>query len=88
MEELTQGNAESGGVKVIMKDGREFDEYTEIARGDPRNPLSKEELLDKYWTNIEFSRTISGENAEKVLKMIEDLENLDSVRELVNLLVV
>jgi 2-methylcitrate dehydratase PrpD len=88
MAELTQGNAESGGVKVIMKDGREFDEYTEIARGDPRNPLSKEELLDKYWTNIEFSRTISGENAEKVLKMIEDLENLDSVRELVNLLVV
>jgi hypothetical protein len=30
-----------------MKDGREFDRFTEIARGDPRNPISKEELLAK-----------------------------------------
>jgi 2-methylcitrate dehydratase PrpD len=88
MAELTQGNMESGGVKVIMKDGREFYEFTEIARGDPRNPMSKEELLDKYRTNIEFSRTISRENAEEVLKMVENLENLDSVSKLVDLLIV
>ncbi len=87
MAELTEGNRESGRVKVIMKDGREFDRFTEIARGDPRNPISREELLTKYWMNIEFSRTVTRENAEKVLKMIEDLENLDNVRKLVDLLI-
>lgn len=87
MAELTEGNMESGRVKVIMKDGREFDRFTEIARGDPRNPISREELLAKYRTNIEFSNTISGENAEKVLKMVEDLENLNSVKKLVDLLI-
>jgi 2-methylcitrate dehydratase PrpD len=88
MAELTQGNMESGRVKVIMKDGREFDDFTDIARGDPRKPISREELLAKYWTNIEFSRTISRENAEAVIDIVEDLENLDSVRKLVNLLIV
>lgn len=87
MAELAEGNRESAMVKVIMKDGREFDRFTEIAKGDPRNPLSRKELLDKFWMNIDFSRTITRENAEKVLNLIEDLENLDSVRRLVNLLV-
>ena len=87
MAELTQGNMESGRVKVIMKDGREFDEFTEIASGDPQNPISREELLAKFWTNIDFSRTVSRENAEKVVKMVENLENLDSVRKLADLLI-
>jgi 2-methylcitrate dehydratase PrpD len=87
MAELTEGNMESARIKVIMRDGREFERFTEIARGDPRNPLSRDELIAKFWTNIEFSRTISKDNAQKVLDLIEDLENLDSVRKLVKLLV-
>ena len=87
MAELTKGNMESAQVKVRMKDGREFDKFTDIARGDPRRPISKEELLAKYRMNIEFSNTVSVENAEIVLKMVEDLENLDSVRKLVDLLI-
>ena len=86
MAELTKGNMESGRVKVIMKNGREFDEFTEIASGDPENPISREDLLAKFWTNIEFSRTISRENAEQIIKIVADLENLDDVRKLADLL--
>jgi 2-methylcitrate dehydratase PrpD len=78
---------ESGRVKVIMKDGREFDVFTEIARGDPRRPVSKEDLLAKFRGNIEFSNNISIENGEKVLEIVEDLENLDSAQKLVDLLI-
>jgi 2-methylcitrate dehydratase PrpD len=87
MADLTAGNRESSGVKVIMKDGREFNRFTEIARGDPRNPLPRKELLAKFWMNIDFSRTITRKNAEKIVKMVEDLENLDSVKKLVDLLI-
>jgi 2-methylcitrate dehydratase PrpD len=87
MAELTQGGMESARVKVKMKDGREFDEFTEIASGDPRNPISKEQLMAKFWTNIDFSRTVTRGNAEKFVKMVEDLENLDSVKKLVDLLI-
>jgi len=87
MAELTEGNMESARVKVRMKDGQEFDEYTEIAKGDPRNPMSREELLAKFWTNIDFSRTVPRENAERFVQMVEDLEKLDSVKKLVDLLI-
>jgi 2-methylcitrate dehydratase PrpD len=87
MAELTQGNMESARIKIIMQDGREFSQFTEIARGDPRNPISRDELIAKFWTNIEFSRTITQKNAQKALDLIENLENLDSVRKLVKLLV-
>jgi 2-methylcitrate dehydratase PrpD len=87
MAALTEGNMESGRVKVMMKDGREFDKFVEIAKGDPRNPLSRQELLDKFWMNIDFSRTITRKNALRFVEMVEDLENLDSVRELVDLLI-
>jgi len=88
MAELTEGNMESGRVKVIMKDSREFDRYTEIASGDPRNPISKEGLLTKYRANITFSNTISEENADKVIEMVENLENIDNVKKLIDLIVV
>ncbi|MBN1191746.1 MAG: MmgE/PrpD family protein [Dehalococcoidales bacterium] len=87
MAELTEGNMESARIRAIMQDGREFEQFTEIARGDPRNPLPADELKAKFRTNIEFSRTITMENAEKVLDMVEHLEELDSVRKLVKLLV-
>jgi 2-methylcitrate dehydratase PrpD len=87
MAELTQGGMESARVKVRMKDGREFDEFTDIASGDPRNPISREQLMAKFWTNIDFSRTVTRGNAEKFVKMVEDLENLDSVKKLVDLLI-
>ncbi|MBN2240852.1 MAG: MmgE/PrpD family protein [Dehalococcoidales bacterium] len=87
MEDLTQGNMESGRVKVITKDGRELDKYTEIASGDPKNPVSQEYLLNKYRHNIEFSNTVSVANGEKVLEMIQNLEELDSVKKIVDLLV-
>ncbi len=87
MAELTQGNMESARVKVRTKDGKEFDEYTEIASGDPRNPISREQLMAKFWTNIDFSRTVSRQNAAKFVEMVEDMENVDGVKKLVDLLI-
>ncbi len=87
MAELSQGNMESARITVKMKDGREFDEFTEIASGDPRNPISKNQLMDKFWTNISFSKSVTRENAEKFVKMVEDLENVANVKKMVDLLI-
>jgi 2-methylcitrate dehydratase PrpD len=86
MAELNEGGAESARIKIIMKDGREFSEFTYIARGDPQNPLSKDELITKFWINVEFSGMLPRENAEKALAVMENLEKLESVRKLVQLL--
>jgi len=78
---------EGARLKLIMKDGRELTESQEIARGDPLNPLSKDDILAKFWTNIEFSGRISREKATEFLKTVENLEELESVRRLIPLLV-
>jgi 2-methylcitrate dehydratase PrpD len=79
---------ESARLKLVMKDGRELTEYCEVARGDPRyNPLSRDEVIAKFWTNVDFSRKISRKKATELLRMLEKLEELDSVKRLIPLLV-
>jgi 2-methylcitrate dehydratase PrpD len=79
---------ESARVKLVMKDGREFAEYVEKVRGDPRfNPLSNDEKLAKFWTNVEFSGRISKQKAEKLLATIQEIDKLENVREMIPLLV-
>lgn len=78
---------ETAKLTLIMKDGRQFTESCEGAKGDPRyNPMSKDEIIDKFWTNVEFSGKISRPKAAEFLKLAENLEDLDSVRKLIPLL--
>jgi len=78
----------SAKLAVKMKDGRELSEFNDAPKGDPvRNPMSKDEIIDKFMANVDFSQTVSTDNAQKVLKLLENLEELDSVNKIVELLV-
>jgi 2-methylcitrate dehydratase PrpD len=80
---------EAAGVRVQMKDGREFYAYEDVAKGHPlEKPLSKEEIEGKFRSNVVFSKTVSKENAEKVLDMLNNLEEIDDITKVVKLLVV
>ena len=80
---------EAAGVTVRMKDGREFNAYVDCAKGNPlKKPLSKEEIEEKFWDNVTFSKTVSRDNAEKVLDMLNNIEEIDDIARLVKLLVV
>jgi 2-methylcitrate dehydratase PrpD len=76
-------------LEVKMKDGRQFSEFTDTPKGDPvRNPMSEEEKKDKFRANVEFSQTIDKDNAEKALKLLENLEEIDNINKIVELLVI
>ena len=80
---------EAAEVRVQMKDGREFYAYEDVAKGHPlEKPLSKEEIEKKFRFNVAFSKTVSKENAEKVLDMLNNLEEIDDITKVVKLLVV
>jgi 2-methylcitrate dehydratase PrpD len=78
---------EAARVTATLKDGRQFTESCDIARGNPLNPLSREEIIDKFWTNVDFCGRISKQKATELLQMLQNLEELDSVRKLIPLLV-
>jgi len=76
-------------VYIKLKDGTVYTASTTVPKGDlAHNPLTYEEIKEKYWSNVEFSKTISVKNAEEVLKGIEKLEDIPNIRELISLLVV
>jgi 2-methylcitrate dehydratase PrpD len=78
---------ENARLKLTMKDGRELTGSQEIARGDPQNPISRDDILAKFWTNVEFCGRITREKAQTFLDMVANLEELDSVSRLIPLLV-
>lgn len=76
-------------MQVKMKNGTILSaDAGKVALGDIfRNPLTEEQILAKYRYNVAFSKTISEENAEIVLSMLQNLEDLDDIRELTRLLI-
>jgi len=75
-------------VTLIMKDGTEQSEFTDAPKGHPiLNPMSKDEIVDKFFANMAFSRIVTRQKAERLLHLLDSLEELDNVRNLVNLLV-
>lgn len=75
-------------IQVRMDDGTVFAAGTAFPKGDIyRTPLTPDEIRGKYRGNAAFSRTVSIENSERVLEMVESLEKIDDVRKITGLLV-
>jgi 2-methylcitrate dehydratase PrpD len=74
-------------LEIKMKDGKQFSASIDAPRGTLWHPLTKEEIRDKFWANVDFSKTVSRKNAEEALAMIESLEELENIDKIVKLLV-
>jgi 2-methylcitrate dehydratase len=72
-------------VLVKTKDGREFSEYLEYPKGDPREPMTMEDLENKF--NALSSKLLSTARQKEIQKAILNCENL-SAKEFMNLLAV
>jgi 2-methylcitrate dehydratase PrpD len=78
----------SARLDIKMKDGREFSEFVDTPKAHPFNsPLSKDEINNKFKSNVDFSQTVTKDNAEKALELLEKLEELDSISKVIDLLV-
>lgn len=46
------------------------------------------EILEKFWHQVDFARTISRPNAERLLELISRIAELDSVHPIIDLMTV
>lgn len=60
-------------MEIIMNDGHVYEFYVGHAKGEPENPMSKEELIDKFMSLIVFSDK-SKEYGKQILDVINQLE--------------
>jgi 2-methylcitrate dehydratase PrpD len=79
---------EKARMTVTLKDGRKLTETVVNVKGDPlTNPMTHDEIIAKFWVNVDFTQKISRKKADELLDKLLNLEKLDSVRKLIPLLV-
>jgi 2-methylcitrate dehydratase PrpD len=74
-------------VEVVMKDGQRYTEYVKTASGEPSTPMTRDDLVAKFMEQVEFSQMISRPNAEKLVELLEKLDQVDDIRKIVALAV-
>ena len=78
-------------IEVKMKEGSTLKEYYDIQIG--RGPLahddlpSKETLIGRFMEQLEFTKLVSKENAEKIIELVDRLDEVNNVAEIVELAV-
>ena len=79
---------EKARMTVTLKDGRKLTETVTDVKGNPlTNPMSHEDIIAKYWTNVEFSKKINNKKATLLLDAIMNLEKLSSIKKMIPLMV-
>ena len=69
-------------VKVFLKDGRKLEARVEKARGNPENPMSQQEVQDKYLDCC--SGILTERSIDKSLSVLANLDNLETIGELMD----
>ncbi len=70
-------------VTIVTTDGRELAKQLDYPKGDPRNPLTDDEIQEKFTALAE--PVLSGEGRRRLTDAIWGLDGLDSVTELMRL---
>ena len=71
-------------AEVRTSDGRTLRSELTYPKGDPENPVTWEELREKF--NTLSAPVISSQRQQEIMSAIESLDQLDDVRQLASLL--
>jgi 2-methylcitrate dehydratase PrpD len=77
-----------GRVKITTKDGKVYFKQVDHALGSPEFPLTFNDCAEKFRDCASHAiKEFSRDNIERAINMIEQLENVEDVREIIKLLV-
>lgn len=68
-------------IEIRLKDGRKVSSRTDVAKGNPANPMSFEEEADKFLDCAAFAKWPAAK-AKQVVEMVRGLEGVRDVRAL------
>jgi 2-methylcitrate dehydratase PrpD len=71
-----------GYVKISMKDGRSFEWRERVNRGGPENPMSKEEVEEKFYKNARVA--VSRKKCDQIVEAVGRFEKLPRISSLMN----
>lgn len=66
-----------------LNDGRRFEAHVDFPKGDPENPASREEILDKF--HFLTKKFLEQKRREKIIEMVARLEKIPNMTQLADL---
>jgi len=72
-------------LNVKLKDGRKLSQHVEIPKGWPKNPLSEEELTDKYKDCARL--VLSPGDIDRSVELFKNLEEVEDITDLMNIMI-
>lgn len=72
-------------VTVELKNGTRLTHTANIAKGHPHNPMTENEVLEKFRGNAKLA--IAEKRAEELIDRVQKLESVDNVKRLVELVI-
>ena len=74
-------------VRIDLKNGGSFSKKVEVLKGNPANPMTEEEDIEKFKDCVKFGvKRMSGNRRDKLVQLILHLETLSDVREIIRYL--
>lgn len=74
-------------VEILLRSGERYRHRTDAPKGDiHHNPMSAEDVAEKFFANVDFGGSIAVEQARDIAAMIAELERIDDVGSLTKLL--
>jgi 2-methylcitrate dehydratase PrpD len=70
----------SARVEIRTQDGRRLETFVDTLRGDPRKPLTYEEVKDKFRNQAEY--VLEPQEIERVIDVIQHLEAVEDISDL------
>jgi 2-methylcitrate dehydratase PrpD len=72
-ESLQATLVEGNSIKIYLKDGKVVAGKSGFAKGSPQNPMSYEEVAEKFRGNVDFAKWPKSKG-EAVIEMVKTLE--------------
>jgi 2-methylcitrate dehydratase PrpD len=69
-------------IRIHLKDGRLLSTRTEPAKGSPRNPMTYDEVADKFRNNAEFAKW-PARKTESIVELVKSLESASTLAPLI-----
>ncbi|MBI5967006.1 MAG: MmgE/PrpD family protein [Deltaproteobacteria bacterium] len=87
--QVDEGLAKSSTiVNIHTNSGKSFSKRIDVFKGHPQNPLSQEEFLKKFRDCARFSAVpMELQRLEKILTHLLDMENIQNIKQIVELFV-
>jgi len=76
---LPLGNNQACRLTLTLKSGQVLSRYRDAPRGWLVNPVTADEVRQKFWRNVEFSGVLGREQAARALAMLDDLDTVPDV---------